>query len=316
MPGRPRRAAAPGRRRRVLRRAGAAARPPCPRRAGAPGAAGEEQFGVGDSGQGPDGLVVALAGDQPADGEQPVRRPPLGRPPGPAGRGAAGQDPSGVRPEVVRVDAAGHDRHPAARDTHRGEFADLVAARGQHPVAGAAEAPFHADALGRAGVGRPLVAPLDRAEGVEGLHDRDAVGVRAEPGGDAGHPEVRVHHLGPVPLAGPGAGQVRAEHGHVREEFVLGDRLGRSGRDVLDDGAAGQRHPLGQRGRVAPGVDGDLVAAPGQLLRQARHVHVLASGVGAAERGERARVLGHHGDPHRVTSLNSRSQSSRKRGSP
>ncbi len=192
----------------------------------------------------------------------------------------------------------------------------LVAACGEHPVAGAAEPPLHADAFGRAGVRPPLVAPLDGAEGVERLHDRDAVRVRAELGGDAGHPEVRVHHFRPAPLAGPDPGQIRPERGHVREEFVLRDRFGRPGRHMLDDGAAGQRHPVGQPGRVPPGVDGDLVAAPGQLLRQARHVHVLASGVGAAERGERTRVLGHHGDPHRVTSLNSRSQSSRKRGSP
>ncbi len=136
----------------------------------------------------------------------------------------------------------------------------------------------------------------------------------ADPGGHAGHPEVGVHHVGLLP--GEGAGQVGAERGHVREEFVLGDGAGRPCRHVLDDRAAGQRRPVGQVGGVPARVDRDVVAAGRQLLGETGHVDVLSAGVDAAECGEGAGVLGHHGDPHRVTSLSSRSQSSRKRGSP
>ncbi len=266
-------------------------------------AARDEEFGVGDVGQGADGLVVALARHEPAAGEQPVALLAVG--------GAAGV---GGRAEVFGVHAAGHDGHLAGRYAHVAEFHDLVGAGGQDPFAGAADLPFDADAFVGAGVPHALVAPLDGAEGVEGLHERDAEGPGADLGGHAGHPEVGVHDVGPLPC--PGAGQVGAEGGHVREEFVLGDGPGRSGGHVLDDRAAGQPHPVGQVLGVAAGVDRDVVAALGQLLRETGHVDVLSTGVDAAERGERARVLGHHGDPHRVTSFSSRSQSSRKRDSP
>ena len=149
---------------------------------------------------------------------------------------------------------------------------------------------------------------------MEGLDEGDAVRGRADLRGHAGHPEVGVHDVGPLP--GPGAGQVGAEGGHVREQFVLGDGHGWPGRHVFDDRAAGQGHPVGEVGGVPAGVDRDVVAASRQLLRETGHVDVLSTGVDAAERGARARVLGHHGDPHRVTSLSSRSQSSRKRDSP
>ncbi len=266
-------------------------------------AARDEEFGVRDLGQGADGLVVALAGHEPTAGEQAV---PL-----PSGGSAAGVG-GGV--EVFRVDTAGDHGHLPGRYAHVTEFDDLVGAGGQDPFAGAAQLPFDADALVRAGVPHALVAPLDGAEGVEGLHEGDAVRPGADLGGHAGHPEVGVHHVGRLP--GPGAGQVCAEGGHVREQFVLGHDSGRSGRHVLDDRAAGQRDPVGQTGGVPAGVDRDVVAALGQLLGEAGHVDVLSTGVDAAERGEGARVLGHHGDPHRVTSFSSRSQSSRKRDSP
>ncbi len=228
-----------------------------------------------------------------------------------AGGDAVGRGPG---PELVRVHPAGHHRDPRARHAQLGQFVHLVAAGGQDAGAAAADLPLDADPFGRAGVAPALVAALDGAQGVEGLHDGHAVRVGADPGGHAGHPEVGVHDVGT--LAGPGPGQPGAEGGHVREEVVLGYGGGRSGGHVLDDGAAGQRYAVGQVGGVAAGVDRDVVAAAGQFLAQASHVHVLAAGVDAAERGERARVLGHHGDPHRATSFSSRSQSSRKRDSP
>lgn len=50
--------------------------------------------------------------------------------------------------------------------------------------------------------------------------------------------------------------------------------------------AFAQRHPVGQVGRVAPGVDGDVVAAVGECAREAGDVYVLATRVDAAEYGE------------------------------
>jgi hypothetical protein len=88
---------------------------------------------------------------------------------------------------------------------------------------------------------------------------------------------------------------------------------------MVDDDAGGQAHPAGQGRVVATGVhhhvgpQGDH--GPGQL----GHVHVLAAGVDAAQGGQRAGVLGHHGDAHGchdTTSFRTSFQSDRKRASP
>ena len=132
--------------------------------------------------------------------------------------------------------------------------------------------------------------------------------------GQPGHPEVRVHHVRRV--RGEAVGQRPAQVADVRQQLVLRQRLGRAGVEVLDHHAVLGHHPPGQVRRVPPGVHGHLVTGPGQRPGQRLDVHVLPTGVHAADGGERAGVLGHHRDPHRVTSLSSRSQSSVKRPSP
>ena len=71
-----------------------------------------------------------------------------------------------------------------------------------------------------------------------------------------------------------------------------------------------------QLGRVPSRVDGDVVAGPGQRPGKRLDVDVLAPRVHTPDRSQRAGVFGHHGDPHRVTSLRSWFQSCRKRSSP
>ena len=84
--------------------------------------------------------------------------------------------------------------------------------------------------------------------------------------------------------------------------------------DDLDAGV--ELDDVGQAGGVAPGEDLDGVPAVGEGRGERGDVDVLAAGVLAAEDGERAGVLGDHGDPHRATSSRSRSQSARKRSRP
>ncbi len=272
------------------------------------GAAGDEEFGVGDAGQGADGAVEALAGHEPADGQQPS-----------AGAGRAGAGDGG---ELVGVDPAGHDADPVLRQPHGLQFGHLVAARGDDPGALVADGLLDGEALRRAGVGGALVALLHRAQRVVGLHDRDAEGAGAGQGGQARHPEVGVHHVGRA--LGPLPGQEVPELGHVGQEFVLGDGCGRSGGHVHHLDAVDEGDPVREARGVPPGVHRDPVSLPGELPGDLRHVHVLAARVRPAERGQGAGVLGDHGDApgrvrnaaHRVTSLIRRSQSSRKRRSP
>ena len=103
---------------------------------------------------------------------------------------------------------------------------------------------------------------------------------------------------------------------HVRVDRVLGNRSRRARVDVLDDDARTHHDALRQRGIVAPRVDGDRVAEHGERARERGDVHVLAARVDAAQRRERARVLGYHRYAHAGTSANSASQSRRKRSKP
>ena len=86
------------------------------------------------------------------------------------------------------------------------------------------------------------------------------------------------------------------ERGHERVEVVLGHRAGRTGGDVDHGGARPERHPLGQVRTVPAGVDLDLVAPAPERPGERGDVDVLAARVDAAEGGQRAGVLGHHGD--------------------
>jgi hypothetical protein len=194
------------------------------------------------------------------------------------------------------------------------ELEDLVAAGGDDAPGAAHDRRLEVQALRRAGIGGTLVTALDRAERVERLHDRDSQRLGGAQGRVGGHPEVGVDDVGPLAL--PLLAQLRREGVHVRQQLVLGVRLGGAGLDVVDLGAAGERHAPRRGGVVAPGVDDDADAARAEALGQGGHVDVLAAGVLAAEDGQRACVLRNHGHSHPTTSSSRSSQSSRNRWRP
>jgi hypothetical protein len=158
------------------------------------------------------------------------------------------------------------------------------------------------------------VAPLDGAQGVEGLHDRYVEVSSADQRGQPAHPEVRMHHLRSV--CGPPVREVVAERRHVGQQVVLGQLRRRTGGHVIDHDPVAQRDLVGDVRVVAAGVHDHLVTLAREGLRERRHVHVLATGVHAAHHCQWVGVLGNHGDPHPATSLRSRSQSSRNLASP
>jgi hypothetical protein len=126
---------------------------------------------------------------------------------------------------------------------------------------------------------------------------------------------VRVHDV--RRLGAPGRSQLAREVGHVRRQVVLRDRPRRAGVDVVHRHPGRELDARGQVGVVAARVHDDLDVAARQRRGQRGDVHVLPAGVHAAQHGERARVLGHHRDSHRLPISSSRSfQSARKRSSP
>jgi hypothetical protein len=248
----------------------------------------------------------------------------------PARRGRA------LRSEPVGVDAARHDADLVRGDAHAGQFVGLVPAGGDDAVAAETDLDLAGDPLRRAGVGEPLVPPLHRAEGVVRVQQGQAVLAGRAQCGQARHPVVGVHDVGGP--GAPAAGEVAAELVHVRQQRVLGEGLGRPGGHVVHLDAVAQLHSARQVGRVAPGVDGDAVAAVGECAGEAGDVDVLPAGVDSAEGGEGAGVLGDERDRedarvervaaersggqgadgrgHEHTSVIRRSQSARKRLSP
>jgi hypothetical protein len=252
--------------------------------------------------------VHAFALDEPADGDDPSQGPAHGEH---ARRGAGA--------ERLEVDAAGGDVDLLRARAELEQLTDLVGARGDDGVGVPREVLLAGQAVRRAGVCGALVPALDHAESVEGLDDRDAGAGPRPQRRRAGHPEVGVYDVGPVPgLAGaaPAPGQPGPELRHERRQRVLANGAGGPGRHVDDLDAGMELHDVGQAGRVAPGEDLDAVPAVREGRGEGGDVDVLAAGVLAAEDGERAGVLGDHGDPHRATSSRSRSQSARKRASP
>ncbi len=264
-------------------------------------AARDHELGVGHAGERLDDVADALALHEAPDAQQPPhpRRPPLIR--------AVGR-------EALEVDAARHDGQAAARRAEPDELEDLVAGGGDDRVGAAHDVALDRVALGGRGVLVALVAALDDAERVEGLHDGHAVVARGHQRRVARHPEVGVHDVGPV--AAPGLHELGRERLHVDEQVVLGDRPRRPGVDVVDDDARRHLDALGQRRVVAARVDDNLGPAPGERLGERGDVDVLSARVDPAERRERAGVLGHHRDSHVLTSSSRSSQSDRKRSRP
>jgi hypothetical protein len=263
-------------------------------------APGDDELGVGDLGERLDHVADPLALDEPPDAQHTPH----------AGAAAAAW---AIGREQVEVDAARHDRELAARRAEADELEHLVGARRDDLVGAPDEVALDPEALLGRRVVVALVAALDDAERVERLHDRDAVLALSEQRGVTRHPEVGVDDVGAV--GPPGLDQPIGELRHVRQELVLRHRLRRPGVDVVDDDARRHLQALGQVGVVAARVHDDLRATPRDGLRQRRDVDVLPARVDAAQRGERAGVLGHHRDPHATTSSRRSSQSARKRAS-
>ncbi len=114
----------------------------------------------------------------------------------------------------------------------------------------------------------------------------------------------------------PRARESGGERSDVRIDRILGDRAARAGIDVLDDQAGGHLHPHGHLRIVAPRVHDDVVAELRGLAGERGDVDVLPARVDAAERRERARVLGNHRNPHAVTSVSSASHARKNRSKP
>ena len=251
------------------------------------GTARDDELGLGHPRQRGDHLVDALAAHEPADAHHPR---PAGAP--------LGDRP--VRGERARVDAAGHHGHAMAVGAHPDQLEQLVVARREDPVGAAGERPLGADPPGGL-VSAPrwwrrLTLPSAWKVWTNGTSLVSQRRGRREPG----HPEVRVHDVGR--LGAPGPSEPVGQRGHVRYEIVLRDRPRGPGVDVADDDAGVQRHELGQGRVVAAGEHGDLVARGGERPAQLADVHVLPPGVGAAESGEGARVLGNESNPHTISS--------------
>jgi hypothetical protein len=171
------------------------------------------------------------------------------------------------------------------------------------------------DAAGRARVPRALMAALDDAERVEGVHHRDAERARGGQRGDRRHPEVAVDDVGR--LGGPLLAELVGEGVHVRQELVLRHVAGRAGVHVVTSTPGANRTRRARSGasrRVWTTTSSPR--RPSAAASEATWTF-LASRVDAAEDRERARVLGDHRDPHRLaTSRRTASQSRRKRASP
>ena len=148
------------------------------------------------------------------------------------------------------------------------------------------------------------------------MHDRDAEAFGGLDRRQRRHPEVRVDDV--RALVQPLLAQVGRERGHVLQQLVLRDLLGRAGVDVVDLDAAGELDPAREPWVVAPRVHDDAVAELGQRARERGHVDVLPTGVDSAEHSQRTGVFGNHCDSHGATSAgtSNSSQSDKKRSRP
>lgn len=185
--------------------------------------------------------------------------------------------------ELLEVDAAGNHRCPGLRHAYSGQFENLVGAGGDDAIGAFGDRLLEAYAVGRAGVVGSLVAAFHHPQRVEGLDDRDACGPSGLEGGQAGHPEVRVHHIGAA--VSPLLLQESAEFAYMGQQFVLRQRVGRPGRDMDHAIALCGGDSMRSLRVVAPRVDGDVVPLAAQSRGQLRDMDVLPPGIDAAQHG-------------------------------
>src|SRR5690349_21787075 len=143
----------------------------------------------------------------------------------------------------------------------------------------------------------------DPTECVEGHDERQAQRLLDLGGDEARVEEVRVDEVVTPPGADPRR-RPRAELWHERQQLLLGDRCRGTGGHMDDPDSPGELDDLGQRRVVPAGEDIDAVAERGEMPRDLGDVDVLATGVDAAQRRERRRVVRDHRDPagHRTAS--------------
>ena len=103
-------------------------------------------------------------------------------------------------------------------------------------------------------------------------------------------------------LEGEGPAELPREAAHMGPELVFRQSPRRARVHVLDHRPGSQADAGRRAGIVAARVHHDLRSATPERRGQRRDVDVLAPGVRLAEHGQRAGVLGDHGDPHAVIS--------------
>jgi 3-oxoacyl-[acyl-carrier protein] reductase len=186
---------------------------------------------------------------------------------------------------------------PSAPGCHavRAQLRQLVDTRRDDGVDRPGQVTLRRDAAG--GTWIVSVEPsFDDAQGMEGLHRRDAEWTSGIQGRDAGHPEVRVRHVGPHHP--PRSCQATPELLHVRQQPISRHEGGRARIDLLDDHARTKGEPARAVTVSPPRVDADVMAAARQGNRKPADVDVLTTGVRSSQRGNRIRMLRHECDPH------------------
>jgi hypothetical protein len=144
-------------------------------------------------------------------------------------------------------------------------------------------------------------AVLHRRQGVEHLDQRDAPArAQLEPG-QAREPVVTVQYVVPDPFRLGEAFDVRDERRQVIQQPVPRQRRLGSGRD-MDDPVAMAQIVEHMRDVLVLRTSEDIRsnAAPAQLARQVADVDIHPTRIFAAQRRQRAGVVGDHGDAHLV----------------
>ena len=245
------------------------------------GAAGHDQLGGGDLGHGveQDGEGLALGGEV-GDGDEAV-----------AVVAAVG---GAVGGELGGVDAGGDDADVAAGDAEAGEVGFLVVAAGDDGVDGAADGGLEADPVGAGPAG---MRPWRRSVTPSWSNVWMTGSWRSRAAARAARPLVQR-------TAWTTSGRSLA---HAARSGALNAPIWAARRESSPPGpegptystrdAGGEVGPLGERGAVAAGVDGHLVALAGQAP-----AHLDQPGVVGRRRsvavGDGGAVLGDQGDLH------------------
>ena len=203
--------------------------------------------------------------------------------------------------EPFEIDPTGDDEHPSRLGAHPLELEYFVRTGSDDRVGTVDESFFLFDPLGRTGVLACLMSPLDHPERMKGVNQRRARLRHSIERGLAGHPEVRVHHVGRLVL--PGSPQILGKLIHERVELVFGHLARRARVDMFDNNSRRERDPAGKPALVGARVNSHIATEPSSAFGERRHMDVLPSSIHTPEHRQRTGVLGDHRDPHPPTSL-------------